>query len=165
MPNYGEATYWDDRYNLKNTTFDWLESWSEIKDITETNAVKGIEGTDEDKKKQRANVSVLNLGCGNSILPEDMYDDGYLRIDNMDISSVCIEQMKERNELRPHMTWKTMDARELKYPDETFDLIIDKSTIDALLCGNFAYINVAIMLKECQRVLKTGGYYMAVSYG
>ena len=63
------------------------------------------------------------------------------------------------------MKWEVMDVRELKYEDEMFDLVIDKSTIDALLCGNFAYLNVAIMLKECQRVLKTGGYYMAISYG
>ena len=61
------------------------------------------------------------------------------------------------------MKWEVMDVRELKYQDEFFDLVVDKSTIDALLCGNFAYLNVAIMLKECQRVLKTGGYYMAIS--
>ena len=58
-----------------------------------------------------------------------------------------------------------MDCRDLKYEDEFFEMIIDKSTIDALLCGSFAYLNVAIMLKECQRVLKTGGYYIAISYG
>ena len=44
-------------------------------------------------------------------------------------------------------------------------MIIDKSTIDALLCGENAYVNVAMMLKECQRVLKTYGYYVAISYG
>ena len=58
-----------------------------------------------------------------------------------------------------------MDVRDLSYEEETFDLIIDKSTIDALLCGSHAYFNVAVMLKECQRVLKTGGYYVAISYG
>jgi EEF1A lysine methyltransferase 4 len=84
----------------------------------------------------------------------------------MDISTVCIQQMGDRNKKqRPQMKWEVMDVRELKYQDEMFDLVIDKSTIDALLCGNFAYLNVAIMLKECQRVLKTGGYYMAISYG
>ena len=95
-----------------------------------------------------------------------MYDEGYLNIFNMDISTVCIETMSERNnKLRPLMNWAVMDVRDLKYQDEMFDLIIDKSTIDALLCGDYAYLNVAIMLKECQRVLKTGGYYMAISYG
>lgn len=40
-----------------------------------------------------------------------------------------------------------MDVRSLTYPSNYFDLIIDKSTIDALLCGDYAYLNVAKMLK------------------
>ena len=58
-----------------------------------------------------------------------------------------------------------MDVRELKYEDNYFDLIVDKSTIDALLCGERSFINVAIMIKEAQRVLKDGGIYMIISYG
>ena len=42
-----------------------------------------------------------------------------------------------------------MDVREMTYDSNFFDLIIDKSTIDALLCGEDAFINVAKMLKEC----------------
>lgn len=63
------------------------------------------------------------------------------------------------------MKWDVMDVRDLKYADGQFDLIVDKSTIDALLCGDQAYLNVSIMLRECQRVLKEGGYYVAISYG
>ena len=40
-----------------------------------------------------------------------------------------------------------MDAMNLEYPEDTFDTIIDKSTIDALLCGNDSYLNVEKMLK------------------
>lgn len=58
-----------------------------------------------------------------------------------------------------------MDVRDIKYPSSSFDLAIDKSTIDALLCGESSYLNVAIMLKEVQRVLKVGGTYMIISYG
>lgn len=74
--------------------------------------------------------------------------------------------MKMRNiKSRPELKWNVMDVREMNYQNEFFDLIIDKSTIDAMLCGNYAYLNVAQMLKECQRVLKVGGTYMAISYG
>jgi len=58
-----------------------------------------------------------------------------------------------------------MDVMDLTYEDKTFDLIIDKSTIDALLCGDYSFLNVALMTKEIQRVLKTGGIYMIISYG
>ena len=94
-----------------------------------------------------------------------MYDSGYQNIDNMDISSVVIEQMRKRNEQRPEMRWITMDAMEMTYEAETFDCVIDKSTIDAILCGEYSFYNTAKMLKEVQRVLKTGGYYIAISYG
>ena len=42
-----------------------------------------------------------------------------------------------------------MDVRDMSYKDNTFDIIIDKSTIDALLCGGEPDLNVAIMLSEC----------------
>ena len=58
-----------------------------------------------------------------------------------------------------------MDVRDLKYEDSTFDLAVDKSTIDALLCGEKSFVNVAMMLKEVQRVLKDDGIYMIISYG
>lgn len=58
-----------------------------------------------------------------------------------------------------------MDVRDLKYANDTFDLAIDKSTIDALLCGDHSFLNVAIMTKEVQRVLKNGGVYLVISYG
>ena len=37
--------------------------------------------------------------------------------------------------------------------------------MDALLCGDDSYLNVAKMMKEVQRVLKIGGVYMMITYG
>ena len=107
----------------------------------------------------------MNLGCGNSEFAENMYCDGYKNIKNIDISHNVIKIMAERNKDKEGMTYEVMDVRDLKYEDNSFDLAVDKSTIDALLCGEDAFINVAKMIKEVQRVLKVGGYYMIVSYG
>lgn len=75
--------------------------------------------------------------------------------------------MQARNrKSRPNMKYEVMDCCDLKYPDNFFDIAIDKSTIDAILCGDNAYLNVALMLKEGQRVIKEGtGIYFAISYG
>ena len=74
--------------------------------------------------------------------------------------------MRDRNKERKGMTYEVMDVCNLSYPDNFFDVAIDKSTIDALLCGDNAYLNTALMLKESQRVLKEdGGLYLAISYG
>ena len=94
-----------------------------------------------------------------------MFDDGYQSIWNMDISPVCIDQMAQRNQHnRPELKWEVMDALDLTYDNEMFDLILDKSTLDAISCGDRAQMDVALMLKECQRVLKTNGYYVAISF-
>jgi ubiquinone/menaquinone biosynthesis C-methylase UbiE len=152
MPNYGDPDYWEKRYEeQKGKTFDWLEDYESLKSI-----IKGL--VDQSAR-------ILVLGCGNAELGEDMYNDGYKNINNIDISKVVIDQMISRNTDRPEMTWEVMDVRELKFPSNTFDIAIDKSTIDALLCGEDAYVNVALMTREVQRVLKVGGYYMVISYG
>ena len=154
MPNYGDITYWEDRYkSSENTTFDWLENYSALKDIISSLNIPKETG------------QILNLGCGNSEFAENMYDDGYKNIKNIDISHNVIKAMAERNKEKEGMTYEVMDVRDLKYEDNSFDLAVDKSTIDALLCGEDAFINVAKMIKEVQRVLKVGGYYMIVSYG
>ena len=96
-----------------------------------------------------------------------MYDDGYELIHNADISSVVIKQMRERNQDRVKMTYEVMDCSDMSsIPDNFFDVAIDKSTIDALLCGDNAYLMVAKLTREIQRVLKpTLGVYIAISYG
>lgn len=42
-----------------------------------------------------------------------------------------------------------MDVTNLEFEAELFDVVIDKSTLDSLLCGNRAYEKTALMLKEC----------------
>ena len=154
MPNYGDISYWEERYKSSdNTTFDWLENYATLKEIIASLNIPKETG------------QILNLGCGNSEFSENMYFDGYKNIKNIDISHNVIKSMSERNKDKEGMTYEVMDVRDIKYENNYFDLAVDKSTIDALLCGEDAFINVAKMIKEVQRVLKVGGYYMIVSYG
>ena len=43
--------------------------------------------------------------------------------------------------------------------------VADLGTLDAILCGQSSFLNVAIAMKEIQRVLKSGGIYILISYG
>ena len=63
------------------------------------------------------------------------------------------------------MTWEVGDALDLRWPDNTFDLVIDKSTIDTILHTDAGFVNVAQLTKEFQRVTKVGGLCMVISYG
>ena len=63
----------------------------------------------------------------------EMYDAGYRRITNIDYSSVCVDAMAARHAHCPGMTWRQMDARQLDFPDASFDIVLEKATLDAML--------------------------------
>jgi hypothetical protein len=44
------------------------------------------------------------------------------------------------------MAFDVMDVREMKYKNGQFDLIIDKSTIDSLMCSDNPLMNVTKMI-------------------
>ena len=89
------------------------------------------------------------LGCGNAQLSQEMYDAGFKNIVNIDISSVVIKQMSELNKDRTKMVWQIGDVTDMpEFQDNSFDILIDKSTIDALLCGDNSFVIAAKMLKE-----------------
>lgn len=54
-------------------------------------------------------------------------------ITNINYSAIIIQNMKERCANRSEMKWVEMDIRNLKFDTSSFDIIIDKGTIDALM--------------------------------
>jgi hypothetical protein len=72
------------------------------------------------------------LGCGNSLVSEELYVDGHTNIVNCDISATCIEMMAARCAEHIGMTWVVEDAAALSFGVESFDVVFDKGTVDAL---------------------------------
>jgi len=104
----------------------------------------------------------LSLLSKNSDLSEDMVKDGFEDVVSIDYSDVVIDQMKER---QPKLSFAVMDVRKLVYKKSAFDIIVDKGTLDAILCGSESARNADAMLSECHRVLKPGGVFCLVTYG
>lgn len=74
--------------------------------------------------------------------------------------------MAHRNaQTRPELEWVVSDCRKMDFQNGVFDLVIDKSTMDALLCGKNSFLNVARMLRQCQRIMKEGSVFIGISYG
>ena len=79
--SYKLKEYWDTRFS-KEETSEWFKSYGDFKDLP----CRHVEKSDR----------ILMLGCGNSILSEDMYNDGYRNIVNMDFSSIVINNVKRK---------------------------------------------------------------------
>jgi len=151
MPEYGSPSYWDERYAKEDTTFDWYLSYNRVKHLMQSFL--------------KTTSKILMVGCGNSRMSEQMYEDGFNDITNIDISEVVIEQMKKKYAGYENMKFLAMDVKKLSFPKDSFDVIIDKGTMDAILCGNNSFHNAATMNGELSRVLVEGGHYVNISYG
>jgi len=52
-----------------------------------------------------------------------------------------------------------------EFPDASYDVVIDKATLDAIMCGEGSTDHVVAALSEVQRVLKPGGTFISVTHG
>jgi ubiquinone/menaquinone biosynthesis C-methylase UbiE len=148
--DYAAAAYWDKRYD-SYSPFDWLMEYDHYK---KNGLAAFIQPTD----------NIVMLGCGSAAFSADMYDDGFVHIKNIDLSSVVIDKMRAMHaEDRPEMTWQVMDVQKLEFDDETFDVAFDKSTMDCLFCCDGSNEIIAEMMREAWRVLKPGGLFISLS--
>merc|ERR1712224_841364 len=97
--------------------------------------------------------AVLHLGCGNSPFPEEMYDAGYHVQTCVDVSPSVVASMESRNRARPQMRWLACDCTDLQgvLEDETFDVVVDKGTFDAITCHDQHALMVARFVKAARR--------------
>ena len=102
----------------------------------------------------------------NTGFSSDLHDAGCCNVSSIDLSSVVIQQMADRYRDKEEMEFTVMDATNLDFfPNECFDLVIDKGLTDAVLCGDKSFERVSSMISEMHRVLKRGGTYIVCSYG
>merc|ERR1712070_79338 len=151
MAQYGQLSYWEDRYTNDKEVFDWYQRYEGIKDIIA--AYVSYE------------AKVLMVGCGNSRLSEEMYEDNIKDITNIDISDVVIKDMTRKCTAMDCMRWHCLDVLALPFGENDFEAVVDKGTLDSVLCGEGSTKNVALMCKHISRVLKPGGVYIVISYG
>ncbi|KAJ6905254.1 methyltransferase-like protein 13 isoform X3 [Populus alba x Populus x berolinensis] len=138
--NYGDALYWDARYVQEAESFDWYQHYSSLRPFV--------------RRYIPTSSRVLMVGCGNALMSENMVEDGYENITNIDISSVAIDIMRRKYEhvhqlncillkellyLPSYLYFcvsflydlcmidMEMDARDMSFfPDKSFDAVVDK---------------------------------------
>ena len=116
---FKEQGYWEDRFAAEDE-YDWLLTYEQL----QTHLVPLL----------RPLERILVVGCGNSGLSAGLYDSGFTDIVNIDFSETVIEKMKEMHSIeRPLMRWITMDMTEMNFDSHSFDVVIDKASMDALM--------------------------------
>jgi SAM-dependent methyltransferase len=151
-PDYGSADYWNTRYKADSEPFDWYQPWENVKSFA-------LPLLTERK-------CALNIGCGTSRMTSLLLEDGFEEVVGFDISSVVIEKSKKAYAKERRIKWICGDVLSMTaIESDKFDVVLDKGTLDSLICGGCSQKKVGQMMSEVSRVLKPGGVFMDISYG
>ncbi|KAL6342807.1 hypothetical protein AAG906_016642 [Vitis piasezkii] len=130
---------WDKFFTIRGSddSFEWYAEWPQLKDPLLSHLSSTAPPSDPASAPPQPPPppsQILVPGCGNSRLSEHLYDAGFHGITNVDFSKVVISDMLRRNvRSRPDMRWRVMDITSMQFPDGSFDAILDKGGLDALM--------------------------------
>lgn len=153
-------TYWEERYkkDAKNgRLYDWYGTWH-------GNEFESIKHKVMPYMPEAGlSSAILNIGCGNSRLAEQLLEDGYSNLTNVDLSAVVIEEMTKKFAGKDGVRFQRMDITKMEFPDESFDVVFDKGTLDAIYTGDAGLVKLAVV--EVNRVLRKGGIFVSITFG
>ena len=100
-------------------------------------------------------------------MSEELYEDGFEDITNIDFSTKVISQIEEKNKSKyPKMTFKILDVLDMQeIQTGSYNVVFDKATLDSILCGDNSGNHAQKMISEIYRVLALGGRYICITYG
>ncbi|CAK1603562.1 unnamed protein product [Parnassius mnemosyne] len=149
---FSDKDYWNKFFKKRgNKAFEWYGEYIEL--------------CEHLHKYIKQKDAILIAGCGNSSLSADLYDIGFSNITNIDVSEVVIKQMKAANLERTNMKFLLMDALNMTFANDEFNVVLDKGTLDALMPDESKETieRVDQYFAEIKRVLKLGGRYLCIS--
>ncbi|KAK7257919.1 hypothetical protein RIF29_32244 [Crotalaria pallida] len=157
---YLNPRYWDERFS-EEEQYEWFKDYSHFRHLIHSHLTPLS--------------SVLELGCGNSQMCEELHKDGATNITCIDLSPVAVDNMLRRLHSRGFKDIKVLqaDMLELPFDDECFDLVIEKGTMDVLFVDSGDPWNpkpetiskVMATLKGVHRVLKANGTFISITFG
>lgn len=152
--DYASKEYWDKRYR-EGSKHEWYYTFETLEPLLQ--------------QYLGENQKVLEIGCGDVPLAGNIasiYDN--IEAIGIDYSASVIKQLKcdLKGSSTASITYEYMDARKLKFNNQEFEFILDKGTIDAMLCDldDKGFKNVEMIFKEMLRVSKLQSAIMIVSH-
>ena len=207
---FGTKSYWEERYAGQAKTneeeeskgseiYEWYNDYASLKPFLFRHLLTCIASpptttttastastttpttTTTTTTTKRRKPRLLNVGCGNSSMSEEMFEDGFTSIVNVDFAPNVIDQMAERAKQKgilhppqPQQTqqpqqpqqpqqgreeeklfyYRTMDVTDMStFQDDSFDGILDKGTVDSIMCALDGDQMVDRMYSEISRLL------------
>jgi SAM-dependent methyltransferase len=153
---YDSKTYWDKRYEESNG-HEWYYSFDILLPLFEKYLLKDFSG------------SILELGCGDKpLLPgfETNFKQS-ARLIGIDYSQNVVDLLNKEKQEGSVISYQQMDARRTNFNSDSFDFIVDKGTMDAMLSAKSAeqgFANVNKIFLEAVRVLKLDSQFVIVSH-
>ncbi|CAM6106352.1 unnamed protein product [Calypogeia fissa] len=157
LSEFSDPKYWDAFFKARGgRPFEWYGDWKLISKLLTAKC---------ELKANNSEQKILIPGCGNSTLSEDMYDAGFSNITNIDFSRVVIAEMLRLHvRSRPRMRWLVMDMTKMQLPDDSYDVVVDKGGLDALLGEPEDDRSSGVsFLSEVKRVLKVAGRFACIT--
>ncbi|KAI2641420.1 hypothetical protein GGS26DRAFT_3539 [Hypomontagnella submonticulosa] len=157
--DFEKQSYWHDRFTSEKS-FEWLMSSNSFMSIIEPH-LQAFSGRDHSPR-------ILQLGSGTSDLQNCFRARGYLNVTNVDYEPLAIERGRQLE----HATFGDVrtkyvvaDVTQLEKDlslDLKFDVVVDKSTADAVSCGGeVAVLKMAFSVRKC---LADEGIWISLSY-
>lgn len=106
---------------------------------------------------------LLHVGCGTSDVGPKLSQEPSLalHVTDADSSPSAVRIMKQRHAGLENYTASEADVLNLNFSEGAFDAVVDKGTLDALLCSSVD--DAREMVTEMHRILRRGGAYVQVS--
>ncbi|KAL6654811.1 hypothetical protein ACP70R_008276 [Stipagrostis hirtigluma subsp. patula] len=152
---YLDPSYWDERFG-KEEHYEWFKDFSHFRHLL--------------APLLSPSLSVLEVGCGNSRLAEELLREGVAGgITCVDLSPVAVQRMRDRLAAQGTSGVEVVvaDMLDLPFERETFDLVIEKGTMDGdpWNPNPTTVNNVMKMLEGIHRVLKPEGVFVSITFG
>ncbi|BAT14458.1 Os11g0557700, partial [Oryza sativa Japonica Group] len=158
---YLDPSYWDERFG-KEEHYEWFKDFSHFRHLL--------------APLLSPSISVLEVGCGNSRLGEELLREGVAGgITCVDLSPVAVQRMRDRlaEQGTEGVEVVVADMLDLPFDRESFDLVIEKGTMDVLFVDSgdpwnpnpTTVDNVMKMLEGIHKVLKPEGIFVSITFG
>ncbi|KEQ93019.1 hypothetical protein AUEXF2481DRAFT_346079 [Aureobasidium subglaciale EXF-2481] len=148
-PSFGDLQYWNTRFS-KEDEFEWLADFTALEPWLRR--AIGSSGDENERERDGKGKRVLHIGCGTSALSAALKElvKSPRQIHNVDYSDVVIERQRQRdltNTGEEASKWSTLDLLSLAQVEEfkkqgRYDVIIDKSTSDAISCAEDVHVGL-----------------------